>query len=686
MMPSAPGSGGFSGAAVWSVSLKDDITAVSQKMAGSMDTLRADVKQLGDAFKKTNVGNLTIGLKDARKMFRDAGHNAVLFKAALKDMGVSALDTRLLVGKLTGELTNMRKGVLGMDGLFSRVFNPRTIWVASHALNVMSKGWGVISTVAGGALNIVTSLAEKMFDVGKGIVDTVIESAQFRQNAITGMTYMLDGNEQAAKDLFKSAQALAQDTPLDTDVIVSSIKSFLTQGYSASESKLLAKVMADQGSKFLDDPSVPKNVENAFNRIRGRSVATAEDLESFRTARFNEGAIMEQLLANPALAPLFKGIKKDASQEEKIHEVKKVLGQGKIGSYSFANAAIGSLEAGGKSDVGELAKSYGQKSLTGAISNFKSVFKDLIQSVDLDQWEGIVAFKEFIGTVVNMLKAGSPAGEALLGTVRKVMNDLLGGFARIKPDDISRWVGKLGAFATTLGDGIKAAWEWLDKLIHADTGGFLAAVGDVLVDVGAHIGAGIWKGVKLGVDGLTADKDQRKYGTAGMTGIFDYQAKLRGGDANTVRSAFSDQYDAFRKAGNAIPTPAFGQSQADATFAAVTEWGKTQLVQQAASSMWAVGQAFIQGGVGGAKEEGQIKSPSRVMWAIGENLVKGMVDGAEKTSDRSAGKAGGVGGGPVKVEININAPGGDPAAIERAIEGPVMRQLTAFFERAGLEA
>lgn len=682
MMPTAPGSGGFSGAAIWSVVLKDDISANAQKMATSTESLRRDVRQLGDAFKKTNPASLTIGIREARNMFKDAGYNVKLFKAALKDAGTSAIDTRILVGKLTSELHQMRKGALGMDGIFARVFNPRTIWVASHALNVMAKGWGVISTVAGGALGIVSSIADKLYDAGKSVVETVIESAQFRQNAITGMTYMLDGNEQAAKDLFKSAQELAQDTPLDTDVIIKSMKSFLTQGYTASESKLLAKVMADQGSKFLDDPEMPKHVENAFNRLRGRSVATAEDLESFRTAGFNEGAIMEQLLANPKLAPLFKGIKKDASQEEKIHTVKSVLGKGQVGSYSFANAAIASLETGGKSDVGELAKSYGQKSLTGAISNFKSVFKDLIQSVDLDQWEGIVAFKEFIGTVVNMLKAGSPAGEALLGTVRRVMNDLLGGFARIKPDDISRWVGKLGTFAETLGAGIKNAWTWLEKLIHADTGGFLAAMGDVLIDVGAHIGAGIWKGVKLGVGGLQADKDQRRFGgIAGMTDIFDYRAKLKGTSADSVRGAFVDQYDAFKAAGGTVKAR-FGQSDADATYEAVTEWARTKLVQQAATSMWDVGKAFIAGGVGGAKEEGQIHSPSRVMWEVGANLVKGMVDGAEKTTDRPPRSDG---RGSVKVEININAVGGDPAAIERAIEGPVMRQMTAFFERVGSE-
>lgn len=667
-------------AAIWEVKLQDDITAVSKRMAVSVGNLRKDVGMLGNQFKTTNAQtqSLTIKLKDARALFKAAGYNVSLFKAALKDAGVSALDSRILIGKMTSELNSMRRSALGMDGVFKKIFSPRTIWIASHTLNVLSKGYGVLSTVVGGVAGAVGKIAGTVYDAGKGLLETVIDAAQFRQNALTGLEYML-GSKEAANDMFAYAQKAAQETPLDTDKVIKGLKELVSQGFSGDEAKLLYKAVADQQSKFLDDEGMQDKVIAAFSRVKGRGVATGEDLESFRVAGFRAEGIVEQLQKNPNLAPLFAGLK-GKDHEAQLKGVKEVLGKGKIGSTTFLNAALASMEKG-KPDLGKFAAEFGTKSLTGAISNVKASFTDLLKSVDLQNWPGIQALLRFINRIVDALKPGAATANRMLGGVQGVVDALLGGLDRVTDKDIAGFITTISDLGLAAVGVIKEAWGWLDKLIHhADGGGILDAIGDVLIEVGKMIGAGIWEGVKGAgsIIGAADERKRKKYGVG--QGELEYQAKLRGVDVGTMQNVMAQNYAAFKASGQKVNVP-WGGDADRATFDAVQAYAQ----EQAYKSMFAVGVNLVKGAIKGAETEGQMRSPSRAMAKRGEYLVRGMlngVDGATRRGDRS----GGAGGSGVQLNFAIYASGdGAAASIEEAVKGPVLRELTTFFERVQQE-
>ena len=117
-----------------------------------------------------------------------------------------------------------------------------------------------------------------------------------------------------------------------------------------------------------------------------------------------------------------------------------------------------------KPEIGEFAKRMGKVSLTGTISNFKSAFGDLLKSVDLDKWPGVVSFQNFLTRVTDALKGD--AGKQLLSTIEKIMNSLLGGLASIKDSNIESFVKRIASLGESAVGVIKEAWRWLDRLLN----------------------------------------------------------------------------------------------------------------------------------------------------------------------------------------------------------------------------
>lgn len=461
--------------ATWTMSIKDDVSKTSAKMAFSLTALD---KTASDLFRKSN-GN-----------FRQ-------FETNMKKAGVDAIDARLVTEKYRKELVATRQELLGLGKV--AVTTSRSMReVATGALRgIGEKALSVPGMLVSGAVGAVQAIGEKVFDVGKDLVTSVIDAAQFRANALSGLEYML-GSRREAEQIFAEAQRLAADTPLDTDKVITGIKQLVTAGFSGKDSMLLFKSVADQASKFQDDEQMQDKVIQAFSRVKGRGVATGEDLESFRVAGFRAEDIVNELRRKKNLASLFKGIKKDASQEEVIKQVKKVLGEGKIGSTTFLNAAIASQERG-KGNIGSFASEMGAKSLTGTISNFRTSFKDLLKSVNIQDWAGVKQFQDFLTRITKMLQGD--AGKGLLKTVENIFNALMSGLDRIQANDMDEWLAKLTTFGNEAVAVIEKAWTWFDRLMHGDVN-VGDDLGDVLLDMGAYIGEGVLKGMKEGATGL----------------------------------------------------------------------------------------------------------------------------------------------------------------------------------------
>jgi hypothetical protein len=450
------------------------------------------------------------------------------------------------------------------------------------------------------------------------------------------------------------------------DKVIGGIKQLVTAGFSGKESMVLFRAVADQASKFADDAGMQEKVIAAMSRVKGRGVATGEDLESFRVAGFRAEGIVDALLANPNLAPAFKGIKKGASREDQIKEVKAVLGKGQIGTYSFLNAAIKSLETD-KPEIGEFAKSMGKVSLTGTISNFKSAFGDLLKSTDVQSWKGVEAFQSFLTRITEAMSPASESGKKLLGIFEEVIDALLGGLNTISKGNLEGFIDVVASMAQKLIGFIKEAWGWFDKILHAEPGSFLDAITDTLLDIGKYIGAGIWEGIKSG--GSILDERKRKKKEDSDKRDADVSKRLSKDDFSEGIAALTEVSIANRRMlGEEI-------TGSDVTAAAAMDFGAW-----AKESAAGVGELDIPHfGVGGI-----VNGPTLAV--VGEAGPEAIVPlSGTQGRDYSMGLSGqGKGRGDIAVYVKVTG-GADPEVTGQVIGREVRRELTRLFERTALE-
>jgi hypothetical protein len=685
------------------------------------------------------LGNLD---KKATSLFASSDGNFKKFEKSLRDSGVAAVDAALITKKYQTELMAARKAALGlgdaeakrakevakaeaamaaatvkaekerqkaiektrqeqekamkaslgyqMKSAFKEAINPRQMAIG-FARGVGEGALGAPGAMMGGALNLATRVTDMISNVGGSFATAVIDAAQFRQNAITGLEYML-GSKEEAVSIFKQAQDLAKKTPLDTHKVLEGVQQLATAGFSGQESMELFKVVADQAAKFSLDTGMQGKVIEAFSRIKGRGVAMGEDLGSLRLAGFNEEKITQALLEDPNLAPLFKKVKisglaggktkfvdqSKADQLSILKQVKEILGEGRVGVYDLLNATVKSVEKESGKGVGEFAAKMGGESLTGTISNVKSAFTDLLESTAVDKWSGVEALQKFLTKISENLDPKK--ANAFLGTMEKLTDAIFGGLGKITDADIQGFLQTISLMAEKLIGFLKEAWGWFDKLIHAEPGAFLDAVGDVLIDAGKLIGKGILEGVGSAVNPFDTSDTKKFIGKHGVSKDIMSDLAERHGEKDMTKFAarFDVQRKAFSEAGGLTAMEAgLGRAldpdelaDAIARFAATRGQGLSGDVPKINIPEMAVG--------------GIVTGPTLAL--IGEAGPEAVVPlSGTKGRDYSLGLSGqGSGRGDVAVYVNVTG-GADPEMTGQVIGREVRRELTRLFERTALE-
>jgi hypothetical protein len=676
---------------------------------------------------------MAIGLSDLDKkasgLFANSDGNFKKFEKSLRDSGVAAVDATLIAKKYQTELMAARKAALGlgdaetkrakeaakaeaamaaatakaekerqkaiektrqeqekamkaslgyqMKSAFRTAIDPRQMAVG-FARGVGEGALGAPGAIMGGALGLAGKATGMVADVGTSLMSSVIDAAQFRQNAISGLKYML-GTEEEAASIFKQAQELAKKTPLDTHKVLEGVTELAAAGFGGQESMELFKLVADQAAKFSLDPQMQSKVINTLSAIKNQGKATGENLGSLRAAGFNEEKIAEALLEDPNLAPLFKKIKipgmfgapgkfVDQSKADKLailQQVRSVLGEGRVGSYDLINAAIKSVEKESGQGIGEFAGEMGAKSLTGTISNVKSAFTDLLESTSVDKWAGVEALQKFLTKVSENLDPKN--AKAFLGTVKKLTEAVFGGLGKITDSDIQGFLQTLSLMAEKLIGFLKEAWGWFDKILHAEPGGFIDAVGGTLLEIAKYIGAGIWEGFKNA--GSILEERKRKQKEASDKADADVSKRLSKDDFSEGIAALAEVSVANRRMlGEEI-------TGSDVTTAAAMDFGAW-----AKESTAGVGELEIPHfGVGGI-----VNGPTLAM--VGEAGPEAIVPlSGTQGRDYSMGLGGaGSGRGDIAVYVNVSG-GADPEMTGQVIGREVRRELTRLFERTALE-
>ncbi len=618
--------------------------------------------------------SFTVDLKQAKQLLKDSGNNVDAVKRALIGAGASATDTKMLVRSLTAQVDDAKKASLGLFGVWRKALY--TTFSPSGAKNI-ENFFGKFKSVGGAALGVAGSALHKVTEYGEGVFEKVLDVAQFREASIKGLEYILGKRELTGREsveeaatqhkknleaelatakLFKESLKLAQEAPISDREIVQAVKDFTTQGYKPEQALKLTQYMADQQSKFLEDPMVKHNFVTAFSRMKGRGVATNRDLESLRIAKFQQEDILKNLLNQPGMEGAMKDYKggkyavkaSELEQAAGEHEgatltelhaiikLKKVLSAGQISGMTLANAALDSVNPD-RDKAGELAALKAKSTLVGAVNNAQNAFENLLLSMDLAGSKGMMALKDFLNQFTHVLGHS----EKMKATIEGLTDALLAPLKKLTEHDMERVIDTIGELAKGVMKFFEMAWGWLDKLVHAKPGAFLESIKDVLIDVGTLLGQGIIKGVIGGGVKVAAE----------ATGTSRYSSTAQGSTAKAWGNLWEDT----------------GGRVSSGLYNLIAPQSKQENTDKPPN--WVDNISHMANG-------GVVSRPTLAV--IGE-------DGPEEVNPLSKGR-GRSGGMSITVPIQLFYAGSaDPDALEAALEPVAMRVMQNVFQRTAME-
>ncbi len=569
------------------------------------------------------------------------------------------------------------------------------LFTAANATTVARGAYGAVSTVLGGIGGLVETIADKAVDAGKQLTEAVWHAATFRQNTLLGLEYMLK-SKQEAKEVFTFAQKMAISSPMETEEVIKTYKSFLVAHSTVNEAKVLTKAMADVRSLNLDDPEKATHFAFAMNHMMGAGKMSVRHLSMLQAGGMSQEDIIMALSKMDILAPQMKGLKKNASKMETGAYIRKLISKGQVGSRTGQQAVINALEERSGTGVGTLAKQKGTETLTGVASTLKSAFWDLLEgdAADLANSAGMKALMAFMNRLVDAVSPFSDrfkeSGSVILKVVTGITDALFSGLDRIKTEDIEDFIKRVGEGAKSVIGFIKEAWSWLDRLLHQ--GDIGDEIGDVLFDAAKFIGAGIWQGLKSGSSIMEErqkakdEKFQAKYGVS--QSAVETAAGMAGVDAKTMLKRFKAGASARAEAGFGAPVGMAMDGDVSAAADYIQKVSAEQLLreQQAAYvAMHKIGDAGGDGLEDGASERLEVHSPSRTMARVGEQAAEGLIMGTEK-GIAAAPTTRGIGDVTVNVNVGSLSGMGDPTAAANTIADiTVERVVLALLERKALE-
>lgn len=635
---------------IFRAELEDDISAKSANMASSIEDLTAKVKFFGDNFKTSQkqIVPLISTLKDAKRLFKETGGNISIMRAALKSSGLAAVDQTLIMQKLTRELAEQRASALGMRGLWEKVFNPRAIWVFSHALNIASKGWNF----GKGVFGIAEKVGGFVVDKSKELIDTVVKSAQLRQDTIIALKDVMKGTEEEkdkqAQEIYHYMAKAATFTPLDTDYLLERTKELLEQGYSTEDTKKLMALVMDQQTEFKGQTG--EILTETFARIKSQGVVMNRDFRSLIAAKIPLAGVFQRMANEMGIT--------EKEQGKMMLAVKKKISKGEVDPNVLLNAIIAEQESRHEK-IGAFAVKNSQ-TLSGSINNFTNAIGDLLKIGDVTKWKGIESLAQFFQRAARLVTDEKGVGGRLLGAFERFTTGVLGGLEKITDKDIIRFFDYLITKIDWVTEKAKQLWGYLDEIIHAGSindafNAVLAGLKAQLIDVGRLLGQGIAEGIRIALN---------------EGGILKNVARAGVGVAVGTQESLVDELPRFNYAKNFDARAAEVKDRGGSWWDQVKAGFGVSYQEPAARAMGGPVSAGVPYVVGERRPELFVPS-------VGGRIVPTIPDG------------GGGGGGSVTIHapISYHGPGGraDAEEMARILVGVGQRELTAHWERTRKE-
>ena len=486
---------------LFSAKFSDDISMAVKPAISSVKELSANVKVLGDAFKAESAANkaFTMTIGEARTMFEAGGRSLNVMRAALKDAGASALDTKLIMAQLNKELVAGRKEALGFTDAAKR---------GADATR------GLVVTL-GDAIGVVKELGALIAEPFKALNEfgnKAQEAFAEKINTLRAYNALLGDSKKAAAE-FQWAQGFAMANPFTSSEVEDVQKRMIASGMSTEQARAATAGIMDLAT--LKGTGVEgKKALGAGSAMFAEVGEQGLSLRTLRALSQDFGLSMTRIEVE--LAKLV-GEKTDEAGLERLRKrISKGEWSGEAGGRQGQLAVLNMVKGlVGEKNLGEFAMG-GANTVEVAQSNQAEQLKNLLKTFDSEALPGVAAYKEALKEQGVLFNSNTEAGDKMSA----MLQDLSSSSFQMKTVWENFTNGFLESFAATwtqasaeagtgedgiksLSDAMKSMGEVLGGLAGPmrDTMEFFKDLGPVFTAVGVAVTT-VFAAVKSFVSGL----------------------------------------------------------------------------------------------------------------------------------------------------------------------------------------
>lgn len=532
-------------------------------------------------------------------------------------------------------------------------------------------------TALGSLVGMVTSLARGLLDVGEsagraayGFGEFVIGIGAEHESSMVALRTVL-GSQRQAQEVFNESLRIAQQTPFDTADVIRDRTQLVLAGFTANESRVLYGAAADIGAAL--GPDRMHTLMGAFQRIGASGGITGEAWQAIDSSGLGRRAIFEQMARRMGRTQLLNNQRQLRAWAEPM-----IQHMSSDQALSLIVQTI-STKFGGGRPVGSFAAAQ-SATISGIVSNLRSLPHDLFIGLNIEQIPGIVAFKQFLLDFMDAIQGAGTRGIRLKVVLSEIIDDLFGGLFQNGAQGMS---GAVDLIVTGL-ERFERVLRVIVPLARSLFGGFMSAL------VG-HLSESI-RGVGGDIGSLPLEEQQRRFEQMGrragdaLGSIIDAIGRIMGELGRAASSTSPD--DSFTRIGERLGA-ALAHGVVHAFVSGVGEvTGLRQLVEnldttagdsayqemmtniQVANNNAKIRQFEAGHAMGTALHQGaaaalEIRSPSRVFEHLGEMSAEGFQLGMSN----ALGGIGALGKSAIRVEhaVSVHATG-DGETNERAAD------------------
>lgn len=653
----------------WSLTLNDRVSSPAQRAARELGALQRQFQAAGLAAKaynrdgSVNASSFSRGLALQRRALQEvAQQQRASARAAQQQQAQAAQAARRAQAQATAAARTQA----------------RELHMSAEEL---ATGFGMAAGIAGSIASIVAGIVVSVGSLVARLGGAVLEMIRFREASVTTMGMLLGGRGQegirrTGGAALRQATALGRVSPSDSQDVIRMQQQVAAGGFTGAGSRrALAAAMDVQAINSMD-PTSGRRFLIGLSQMRGRARLNDQDInQTAEAAGIGPQAVLRR-------AAVLAGINRRTGESDRAYDnrVQQARRAGRITGQHGVTAVEQELSARTGQGLGGAARTLGQSSLSGAITNLQGSLFELVTSMDnIEQSAGLQRFRGMLVGIASILNGSSAAGRQFQSTLRALID---GGFGALG-DLVDPAMFERG-FAIML-SGLRSMVPYVRAFVAGFRQGFagaLPAVATMFRTLFGMVSGGGGQGTiafvqRLG-QGLGTIASIATVVGGALAAVVSVLTALTTGIAlflTSMVATVTDSITAFTALGGQI---------VDGLIQGLRDgWGRltAELTALAASLPGPVRSVL------------GIHSPSRVFAELGRQLPAGMAVGIEGGTDRVRSAVndmvavpsavGGAPGrsGPLVGELHIHVGAGGEDLAE-TVRGGVFEALTDLFDRA----